>query len=194
VITTFEVMSNRPLLLLVLMLTSCATDLAGTATTVVPIGPTDFATIPPAVTTIAPVATTLPPGAVGVEQIYVVQAGDSPIRVANIFGISVSELLSWNGLVDVSEFPFAGSRLKIPPSAQVTVSQTQQTIVANPVGTPGCGSRPAGTYSVQPGDSFSAIRNRFCVSTAALLAANQWPSIEVKLYPEMEINIPAAGQ
>jgi LysM repeat protein len=179
--------------LLAVVLASCGVDAAGTATTIVPIGPTDFATIPPAVTTIAPVVTTLPPGAVGVEQIYVVQAGDSPIGVANLFGISVEQLLSWNGLISTSQFPYPGRQLKIPPSAQITVSQTQQTIVASPVGKPGCGNRPAGTYEVQAGDSFTGIRSKFCVSTTSLLAANQWPSVEVFLYAGMKINIPPAG-
>jgi LysM repeat protein len=110
-----------------------------------------------------------------------------------MFGISVDQLLSWNGLVSTSQFPYPGRQLRIPPSAQVTVKQTQQTVVANPVGKPGCGNRPAGTYEVQAGDSFSAIRTKFCVSTAALLAANQWPSINVFLAPGMKINIPPAG-
>ena len=180
-------------LLLAVLLTSCGVDAAGSATTIVPIGPTDFATIPPAVTTIAPVVTTLPPGAVGVEQIYVVQAGDSPIKVADAFGISVEQLLSWNGLISTSQFPYPGRQLKIPPSAQVTVNQTQQTVVANPVGKPGCGNRPAGTYEVQAGDSISAIRKKFCVSTNSLLAANQWPSVDVFLFPGKKINIPPAG-
>ena len=181
------------LLLLAVVLSACGVDAAGSATTIVPIGPTDFATIPPAVTTIAPVVTTLPPGAVGVEQIYVVQAGDSPIKVASAFGISVEQLLSWNGLIATSQFPYPGRQLRIPPSAQVTVNQTEQTVVANPVGKPGCGTRPAGTYEVQAGDSISVIRKKFCVSTNGLLAANQWPSINVFLYPGMKINIPPAG-
>ena len=180
-------------LLLVLALSACGVDAAGSATTIVPIGPTDFATIPPAVTTIAPVVTTLPPGAVGVEQIYVVQAGDSPILVANMFGISVEQLLSWNGLLATSQFPYPGRQLKIPPSATITVNQTQQTVVSNPVGKPGCGNRPAGVYEVQAGDSFSAIRTKFCVSTNALLAANQWSSVDVFLFPGKKINIPPAG-
>ena len=180
-------------LVLALVLGACGVDAAGSATTIVPIGPTDFATIPPAVTTIAVAVTTLPPGAVGVEQIYVVQAGDSPIKVASAFGISVEQLLSWNGLISTAQFPYPGRQLKIPPSAQVTVNQTQQTVVANPVGKPGCGNRPAGTYEVQAGDSVSAIRSKFCVSVSSLLVANQWPSVDVFLYPGKKINIPAAG-
>ena len=58
---------------------------------------------------------------------------------------------------------------------------------------PAGGNRPAGTYEVQAGDSFSAIRKKFCVSTNALLAANQWPSINVFLFPGKKINIPPAG-
>ena len=99
----------------------------------------------------------------------------------------------WNGLLSTSQFPYPGRQLKIPPSASKTVNQTEQTVVANPVGKPGCGDRPAGTYEVQAGDSFSAIRTKFCVSTNALLAANQWASVDVFLFPGKKINIPPAG-
>ncbi len=66
-------------------------------------------------------------------------------------------------------------------------------MVANPVGKPGCGNRPAGTYEVQAGDSVSAIRSKFCVSVSSLLVANQWPSVDVFLFPGKKINIPPAG-
>ena len=98
---------------------ACGVDVSGTATTVVPIGPTDFATIPPVQTTLPNTTTTLPPGAVGVEQQYIVQAGDSPIKVATLFGITVTELLAWNGLVAATQFPYPGRKLRIPPTAQV---------------------------------------------------------------------------
>lgn len=169
-------------------------DVSGSATTVVPIGPTDFATIPPAQTTIPSTTTTLPPGAVGVEQEYVVQRGDSPIAVANLFGISVTELLAWNGLVDVSQFPYPGSKLRIPPSAQVVSTNVQQTVTPTPVGKPGCGNRPAGTYEVAAGDSVFSIMSKFCVSLGAIVAANNWASADSAfLYPGLKINIPAAG-
>ena len=175
------------------MLTSCGVDVSGSATTVVPIGPTDFATIPPVQTTLPNTTTTLPPGAVGVEQIYTVQAGDSPNLVANLFGITVTELLAWNGLISATQFPYAGRKLRIPPSAQVVSSNVQQTTVANVVGKPGCGNRPAGTYEIAQGDSLFVIIKKFCVSMTALLAANQWSSVDVFIYQGMKINIPAAG-
>jgi LysM repeat protein len=177
-----------------LTLAACGVDVSGSATTVVPIGPTDFATIPPAQTTIPSTTTTLPPGAVGVEQEYVVQRGDSPIAVANIFGITVTELLAWNGLVDVSQFPYPGSKLRIPPSAQVVSTNVQQTVTASPVGKPGCGNRPAGTYEVAQGDSVFSIMTKFCVSLGAMLTANNWTNADsVFLYAGLKINIPPAG-
>lgn len=177
----------------VFVLTSCGVDVSGSATTVVPIGPTDFATIPPVQTTLPNTTTTLPPGAVGVEQIYTVQAGDSPNLVANLFGITVTELLAWNGLISATQFPYAGRKLRIPPSAQVVSSNVQQTTVANVVGKPGCGNRPAGTYEIAQGDSLFVIIKKFCVSMTALLAANQWSSVDVFIYQGMKVNIPAAG-
>ncbi|MBU3704053.1 MAG: hypothetical protein FGM42_06730, partial [Ilumatobacteraceae bacterium] len=56
--------------LLVLGISACGGDVGGTATTLVPIAPTDFATIPPVITTVPASNTTLPPGSVGVEQTY----------------------------------------------------------------------------------------------------------------------------
>jgi len=175
------------------VLTSCGVDVTGTATTVVPVGPTDFATIPPVQSTLPNTTTSLPPGAVGVEQEYIVQAGDSPNLVANLFGITLTELLAWNGLISASQFPYAGRKLKIPPSAQVVSTNVQQTVVANEVGKPGCGNRPAGTYEVAQGDFLFGIIKKFCISMAGLVRANNWSSIDVLLYPGMKINIPAAG-
>ena len=175
------------------VLTSCGVDVTGTATTVVPVGPTDFATIPPVQSTLPVTTTSLPPGAVGVEQEYIVQAGDSPNLVANLFGIPLTELLAWNGLISATQFPYAGRKLKIPPSAQVVSTNVQQTVVANQVGKPGCGNRPAGTYEVAPGDFLFGIIKKFCISMAGLVRANNWSSIDVLLYPGMKINIPAAG-
>jgi hypothetical protein len=105
----------------------------------------------------------------------------------------LTELLAWNGLISASQFPYAGRKLKIPPSAQVVSTNVQQTVVANEVGKPGCGNRPAGTYEVAQGDFLFGIIKKFCVSMAGLVRANNWSSIDVLLYPGMKINIPAAG-
>lgn len=176
-------------------LVSCATDISGSATTVVAVNPTAFQTIPPLITTIPVVSTTLPIGAVGVEQSYTVRPNDSPILVANLFGITVAELLAWNGLVSTSQFPFAGQSLKIPPTAMVLnpVIPVAPDITAGE-STAGCDPRPAGTYKVQRGDSIFSIRQKFCVTEGALLNANGWPTSDVTIVAGQVINIPPANQ
>jgi LysM repeat protein len=186
--------ASAAILSLVLLIASCSSDVSGTATTVVPVGPTDFATIPPAQSTLPVVSTTLPVGSVGVEQTYIVRAGDSPIAVASLFGITVSELLSWNGLVASTQFPYPGATMKIPPTAMVNnpVITIAPNVSVAP-SAPGCDPRPAGTYKVAPDDSIYIIRKKFCVSLGALLGANGWASSDVIIHPGQVINIPASG-
>lgn len=181
---------------------SCGGDTLGVATTVVNVTPTNFATIPPVASTLPGPTTTLPSNAVGAETVYTVVAGDSPLAVANKYGISLTTLLAYNGFVTPSQFPYPGQTLKIPPQAVVDPNATQVTNPATPGVTnspaaavgPGCGTRPAGTYTIAKGDNFWQLRKDFCVSLAALLSANNWPDMsQVTFIPGQVINIPAAG-
>lgn len=184
------------------LLTSCGSDTLGVATTVVNVTPTNFATIPPVATTLPGPSTTLPPNAVGSEQIYVVQAGDSPLAVANKYNIALTTLLAYNGWVSPAQFPYPGSEIRIPAQAVVQPGTntgtatdpgvTPSSAAPGPVG-PGCGTRPAGTYTVQRNDSMFSIKEKFCVSIAALLAANNWADTSQLILPGDVINIPAAG-
>ena len=178
----------------VAVLAACSTDVSGTATTVVAVESTNFQTIPPVSPTTVPVTTTLPIGAVGVEQSYTVRPGDSPSLVATLFGLTMSELLMYNGLVASGQFPFPGAIIKVPPSAMVLnpVITVAPNVEAGPA-VAGCDARPAGTYQIAAGDSIYVIRKKFCVSLAALLAANNWPSQSVNIRPGQIINIPASG-
>lgn len=180
---------------------SCGGDTLGVATTVVNVTPTNFATIPPVASTAPGTTTTLPTGAVGEEILYTVLAGDSPIAVANKFNISVTTLLAYNAWVTPQQFPYPGTQIKIPPQAVVTPG-ANTTVPGGNAQTPtapagpasaGCGTRPAGTYVIQKGDSFYSIREKFCVSLGALLSANNWADSNVTLLPGQKINIPAAG-
>lgn len=187
-------------------MSACGGDTLGVATTVVNVTPTNFATIPPVASTAPGTTTTLPAGAVGSEQTYVVQAGDTPLQVANKYGISLTALLAYNALVSPAQFPYPGETLKIPPQAVAPAATVAPTPGAAPGATPGattaptgavgpgCGTRPAGTYTIQKGDSFYAIKTKFCVSYQSLLTANNWPDINtVVLLPGQTINMPAAG-
>ena len=182
---------------------SCGGDTLGVATTVVNVTPTNFATIPPVVSTLPGPTTTLPSNAVGAETVYTVVAGDSPLAVANKFGISLTTLLAYNAMVSPAQFPHPGQTLRIPPQAVVAPVDPNATPAnpatpgatnapAAPVG-PGCGTRPAGTYTIAANDSFFKIQKNFCVSLGALLTANNWPDSSQILLPGQVINIPAAG-
>ncbi len=181
---------------------SCGGDTLGVATTVVNVTPTNFATIPPVASTLPGPSTTLPSNAVGTETTYTVVAGDSPLAVANKYGISLTTLLAYNGFVTPSQFPYPGQTLKIPPQAVVDPNATQVTNPATPGATnapaapvgPGCGNHPAGTYTIKKGDNFWQLKKDFCVSLGALLTANNWPDQNgVTFIPGQVINIPAAG-
>lgn len=182
---------------------SCGGDTLGVATTVVNVTPTNFATIPPVASTLPGITTTLPSNAVGTETVYTVVAGDSPLAVANRFGISLTTLLAYNAMVSPAQFPYPGQTLRIPPQAVVAPVDPNATpanpttpgatnVPAAPVG-PGCGTRPAGTYTIAANDSFYKIQKNFCVSLGSLLTANNWPDSSQLLLPGQVINIPAAG-
>ena len=180
---------------------ACGQDTLGVATTVVAVTPTNFATIPPVASTLPGTTTSLPSNAIGAEQLYTVQSGDSPLGVANKYGIAIETLLAYNGWVSPSQFPYPGTQIRIPPSAiepTVTGDASGGTSggtgeTTNTPSAPGCGTRPAGTYTVQSGDSVFTIRRKFCVSLASLLSANNWASSSVVIMPGDVINIPASG-
>ena len=185
----------------VLGASACGGDTLGVATTVVAVTPTNFATIPPVASTAPGTTTTLPANAVGTEQDYTVVAGDSPLAVASKFNIALTTLLAYNGWVSPAQFPYPGTIIKIPANAVVAPSVTSAPGAADPAApaapagpaSAGCGTRPAGTYEIQKGDSFYGIYKKFCVTPTALLAANNWADNSVVLLVGKVINIPAAG-
>jgi len=182
---------------------SCGGDTLGVATTVVNVTPTNFATIPPVASTLPGTTTSLPANAVGTEQIYVVKAGDSPLAVANKYSISLTALLAYNGWVSAQQFPYPGTEIRIPPQAVIRPSDpaggTSNSTAPTGPASSGCGTRPAGTYVVQSGDSLSALVRKFCVKRASLLEANPgWVeefarSGNVVMFAGQTIQIPPAN-
>jgi LysM repeat protein len=82
--------------------------------------------------------------------------------------------------------------VSVAPGGQTPVDPAAPATPAGPASA-GCGTRPAGTYEIQKGDSFYGIYKKFCVSPTALLAANNWADNSVVLLVGKVINIPAAG-
>jgi len=101
-------------------------------------------------------ATTVSPVAAQ-ETLYVVQQGDTLLRIAVKFGTSVAAIKLTNGLI--SDLIFAGQTLKIP------------TTTATVAATPSASSCPQ-TYTVTSGDTLKIIAARCNVDLATLVATN----------------------
>lgn len=147
-------------------------------------GSTAFQTIPPAT---SPPSTLVPqPGdRVETEQTYVVQSGDWPLRVADLFDVSLQDLISYNGWISENEFPFPGTEIKIPPGGtapdsgggsapddgveSVTGGETEQPGDTIPDAGDNC---QPGSYVIESGDLPIRVADKFDVTLDALNAAN----------------------
>lgn len=87
-------------------------------------------------------------GNVSDENIYIVKPGDSLYKIANMYGMSVSELKSINNLT--SNLLSIGQQLKVKESASI----------------------PADTYIVKSGDSLYSIAKRFNTTVDELKRVN----------------------
>jgi lysozyme len=96
-----------------------------------------------------------------------VQAGDTLSAIAVRFDVTQAALLAANNLTDANAI-VVGQTLTIPDSGGTTTTMTNKASSGVQV------SRTTSqTYTVQAGDSLSAIAVRFGVTQAALLAANK---------------------
>ncbi len=106
---------------------------------------------------------------------YTVQPGDSLIRIAGRYGVSVSNLAAANGL-RWNSWIYIGQRLTIP-------GQT------NPTTPPS--TTPAGTYIVKPGNTLFSIAKWNGTTVSALKAANGlWSNT---IYVGQRLVIPGSG-
>lgn len=106
---------------------------------------------------------------------YVVQAGDT-LRVISLkFGVSMTAIISANGITNPN-FVYVGQRLTIPG--------VTGTVAATPVA-----SASGATYVVQSGDSLGKIARKFNVSVSALAAANSITNLNL-VYVGQSLVIP----
>jgi LysM repeat protein len=106
------------------------------------------------------------PAAAQDRRVHVVEPGDTPIRVAKRYGISVDELLRFNNLAPGKGF-VVGRKIEIP----------------------GPGVVPCGTYVVKAGDSVAKVADHHGVSQDDLRAANRLGQDDV-LKPGQDLTIP----
>ncbi|MGX5770831.1 LysM peptidoglycan-binding domain-containing protein [Microbacterium trichothecenolyticum] len=110
---------------------------------------------------------------------YTVQRGDTVSRIAARFGLRTADVLALNGL-GWSSTIYPGQVLKLSAAAAAPAP-------AAPAPAPA-----AGSYTVQRGDTISAIAKRHGTTTNAVLSANGlgWSSI---IYPGQTIKIPSSA-
>ena len=125
---------------------------------------------------------------------YTVQAGDSYWRIANKYGISISELQRLNGTSNYFLYP--GQSIKVPgsgsanatPAPAATTASTTSAPAETPVPAPSTGG---GNYTVQAGDSYWRIANKYGISISELQRLNG--TSNYFLYPGQSIKVPGGG-
>jgi LysM repeat protein len=183
------------------------------STTLQPLGPTVFVTIPPTSTTLSANIDTGSAGAAGDptapggQGTYTVQSGDYPLKVAKLLGCSWDEIAAYNDIADPSKFAPPGKVLKVPVTCAgsadttsagggataTTVTPTTKTTVASASKTtttvPADGS---GTYTILAGDTLSGIAKKFNTKMATIVTLNGWSDgIQHNLIPGKSIKVPA---
>ena len=97
---------------------------------------------------------------------YTVQAGDYLYRIAVNCGTTVSAIQAANGLTGTTIY--VGQQLIIPSGTVTSGAASGGGAAVNPQTV----TAPAGTYSVQSGDTLYGIARKFGISVAALQSAN----------------------
>lgn len=110
--------------------------------------------------------------------IHVVQAGENPSIIADLYGVSVEEMMKLNNIDDVSALQ-VGQELLIPSGAS---------------GTPNPDSTEAGpqiTYTVEEGDTLLGIALDHDTTVEAIQAVNPDANLDL-IYPGQQIIVPLA--
>lgn len=126
--------------------------------------------------------------------IHTVQPGENLYRIGLQHGVSWIDIQRANKLP--STLIYVGQQLIIPVSGPAPTATPPEATGAEPTPTPQPAPAPepgaASTYVVQPGDTLSRIAQRFGVTTAALVTANQIANPSL-IYAGQVLTIPAGG-
>lgn len=181
---------------------SCGADDGAASVTTIDLSSasTAFVVRPPATT--APAESSVPAEGevVTTEQEYVVQSGDTPIGVAQKFGVTVEDLIAYNEW-GPGEFGFPGQTIKIPPGGTAPAATTEEDATtedsASDTGEsaatiPDAGDNCAeGSYTIAAGDTPLGVARKFDVTVEALNAANAGTAGYSGFIVGVEIVIPA---
>ena len=120
---------------------------------------------------------------------YTVQAGDSYWRIANKYGISISELQRLNGTSDYNLYP--GQSLKVPGSGSSSSASASSNGTSTSTSTTSAAPAAGGSYTVQAGDSYWRIANKYGISISELQRLNG--TSNYFLYPGQSLKVPGSG-
>ena len=120
---------------------------------------------------------------------YTVQAGDSYWRIANKYGISISELQRLNGTSNYFLYP--GQSLKVPGSGSSSNATASSNSSSTSTSTTTAAPAAGGSYTVQAGDSYWRIANKYGISISELQRLNG--TSNYALYPGQSIKVPGSG-
>lgn len=180
--------------------TACGTGDEGARSTLAPVQPTTYVTVDAPTTTTTtqpPPPPTAPDGQVIVEQeqVYTVQANDSLYKIANRFGITLDELLQYNGIT-ADHFLLPGQTTLKIPAGSVSGGDAAVPVGSTPAGggtTTTAASGAGCVHVVVAGDYQGKVAQQYGVSLDDLAAANaDNPAWNVFRLGD-EIIIPAGG-
>ena len=142
--------------------------------------PTSTSTVTPTPSsTNTPLPTiTATPTATPTPQVHVVSSGENPSYIADLYGITVEELLKLNNIDDVTSLR-VGQELILPPSTQPDPERGPDEVV------------PQIVYIIEPGDTLLGIALEYGTSVNNIKAIN--PDLDLDLiFPGQGIVIPLA--
>jgi len=127
----------------------------------------------PAPTPTTPTAPNQGESATASEVVYIVKSGDTLSIIASRYGLTVTELMSLNGLTNPN-WIYVGQRIVVQAASAPAEPEPTPTPTPTPAPTPAPEPTPAEpvVYVVQSGDTLLAIARKFGVTTAQIIEAN----------------------
>lgn len=114
---------------------------------------------------------------------YTVKSGDTVAKIAAAYGVSVSDIKSWNSLSNVNLI-LVGQTLSVKgATSTATTQQTTQT-AANSTTT----ATATGTYTVKSGDTLSKIASQLGTTVANIQSLNNLSNVNV-LYVNQTLKV-----
>lgn len=180
---------------------------SGPVETLQPVGPREYATIPPvsAPPTTAPPAQPQPGQVTTIETVHVVAANESLPMIAAAYQVDLAELAAYNGLQE-NHVVNLGDRIRIPVGATMPTGP----IGATSGGSDGSGSQGGDsgsegtgdsgeqdgngcTYTIAPGDNPTKVANKVGISVTELQEANASSGVLANFLVGDKLVIPAPG-